>query len=123
MTTLALSAPVTAIAGGPNSGTVLPATETSMASNAGFSFPNNGATLVRIVIGSAGAGNVTFNFQRTVEGQLPAAFVVALSNSTTYIFGPFPPSDFNDANGLVQALLSVPTGNSVGVYSLPGKVS
>ena len=119
MTTLALAAPSVAIASGNALGTVLPAAETSMAANAGFSFPNNGGVLLRVVIGSAGAGNLSLVVQKTVEGQTPAAIVLALSNSTTYIFGPFSPSDFNDVNGLFQGLLSVPTGNSVGVYSLP----
>lgn len=120
MTTLALGAPVTSIGSGIAAGTVLPTAETAMASNAGFSFINNGAVLLRVVIGASGAGNLSLVVQRTVEGQVPAAVVLALSNSTSYIFGPFSVGDFNDGNGLFQGLLSVPTGNSVGVYILPG---
>lgn len=124
MARVALAAPVTAISGGANAGTILPAAEAqSLATFTGFSFPNNGAVLVRLVIGASGAGNLTCNFQRTVEGQLPAAFVVALANSNAYILGPFSRADFNDANGLCQFDISVVTGNTVGVYQLPAAVA
>lgn len=130
MTTLALAAPTTFLGSasgstpGPllSTGLLLPTAETSMASNAGFSFPNNGQTVLRVVIGSAGTGNLTFVFQRTIEGQAPASMVISVANSTQYFFGPFSPADFNDGNGLFQGLLSVPTGNSVGVYLIAQSV-
>jgi hypothetical protein len=115
-----LPAATVSIAGGPNSGTILPAAEpTSLATFTGLNFANNGAVLLRVVVGAAGAGNLTVNFTRTTEGQLPAAFVTALANSNTYIFGPFSPSDLNDGNGLVQIDMSVVTGNTAGLYTLP----
>ena len=129
MTLLALSAPATSITGPPGGGGItgitLPAAETSLGSNTGFTVPNNGAVLVRVVIGSAGAGTIQFICQKTIEGvSLPlTAFQQSLSNSTVYIFGPFRPSEFNDVNGLLNANLSVVTGNSVGAYILPGSVS
>jgi hypothetical protein len=130
MAPLALAAPVTAISGPPGggaiAGTVLPAAETSLATFTGFSVPNNGAVLVRVVVGAAGTGNLNFVIQRQIAG---ASFVTAtnfqqvVANSTVYIYGPFPPSIFNDANGLLQATISVVTGNSVGVYQLPGSAA
>lgn len=123
MTTLALSAPTTSIASNNAIGTVLPTSETALSSNAGFSFPNNGAVLLRVCIGSSGAGNLSLVVQRLVEQEQPAAIVIALSNSTNYIFGPFSPGDFNDVNGLFQGLLSVQTGNSVGVYKLNAPIT
>ena len=122
MTTLALAAPTTPICGG-NAATVLPATETPLGTNTGFSFPNNGSVVLRVCIGAAGAGNLTLTIQKTVEGQTPPPITIAVANSTNYQLGPFRPSDFNDANGLFQGALSVQTGNSVGVYSLPGSQS
>jgi hypothetical protein len=130
MAVLALAAPVTNIGSasgatpGPliATGLILPAAETALGANTGCTFPNNGAVIFRAVIGGAGAGNITFVLNRTVEGQVPAAFVVAVANSTSYLFGPFSPADFNDANGNVDANFSVQTGNSVGVYILPNNV-
>ena len=129
MTLLALAAPVTAIAGPPGgggiTGVVLPAAETAIGANTGFTVPNNGAVLVRVVVGSAGAGNIQFICQKLIEGVLMpvTAFQQALANSTVYLFGPFRPSEFNDVNGLLNANLSVVTGNSAGAYILPGNVS
>jgi hypothetical protein len=122
MARTALPAATVNIGGGPSAGTVLPANEaTNLTGFTGVNFANNGAILLRIVVGASGVGNVTFNFSRTTEGQLPAPFVVAVSNSTTYIFGPFSPSDFNDASGLIQIDKSgTVTGDSAGLYLLPG---
>jgi hypothetical protein len=130
MTTLALAAPTTALSGPPGgggiAGIVLPASEAgSLATFAGFSVPNNGAVLVRVCIGAAGTGTIAFIEQKTIEGAVIAATVFSqvVANSTAYIFGPFRPSEFNDANGLLQATITVVTGNTVGVYILPGSVS
>lgn len=129
MSLLALSAPVNSISGPPGGGGItgvtLPASETALTGNTGFTVPNNGAVLVRVVIGASGAGTIQFVCQKTVEGVLMplTAFQQSLANSTVYIFGPFRPSEFNDANGLLNANLSVVTGNSVGAYILPGNVS
>jgi hypothetical protein len=127
MAPLVLAAPTVPIGslsgsgGGPNVATpnLLPAAENALTGFTGFSFPNNGAVILRVVVGVAGAGTLTFTVQRTVEGQLPAALTYTLVNSTAPLFGPFSPGDFNDVNGLFQATMSVVTGNSVGVYQLP----
>jgi hypothetical protein len=122
MTILSLTAPTLPIGGSLTAGLVLPVSETNtfVAGNTGCSFANNGAILIRFVVGSSGTGTVSFNLQRTVEGQLPAAFTQVLANSTNYIFGPFSPSDFNDVNGLVQVTFPYASGNTVGLYTLPG---
>lgn len=130
MTTLALSAPTTSLSGPPGgggiAGIVLPAAEAGVLTTfAGFSVPNNGAVLVRVCVGSAGTGTLSFICQKTIEGALIATTVFSqvVANSTSYIFGPFRPSEFNDVNGLLQATISVVTANTVGVYILPGTVS
>jgi hypothetical protein len=99
-------------------GTVLPAAETALTGKTGFQFQNNpaGAVVVRIVVGASGAGNLQLV---AATGAQPS--VVALANSTTYIFGPFDPAVFSSPTGLVQATLTVVTGNSVGIYLLPGQ--
>jgi hypothetical protein len=119
MATLALAAattPMGSLQTGILNGLQLPAAETALGANTGFSFPNDGMTLLRVVIGASGAGNLTFVIQKLVEGILDAPLVLAVGNTTTWIFGPFSRADFNDSNGLFQGLLSVQTGNSVGVY-------
>lgn len=130
MATLALAAPTVPIGSLAGSGggasvatpNLLPAAETLLAANTGFSFPNNGSVLLRIVTGTT-IGVITFLPQRTVEGNLPAGFVVttlnALSISTPYLWGPFSPGDFNDVNGLFQGTWTGNTAGSVGVYILP----
>jgi hypothetical protein len=115
MALLALSAASTYIADQTlAAGTVLPASETSLASNTGLTFPNSpsGLVLLRVVVGSAGAGNVTFVDPSSSAGNI----VVAVANSTSYLFGPFAEGTFDAGTGLVQVNFSVVTGNSAGVY-------
>jgi hypothetical protein len=102
-------------------GLVLPATGAqTLATFTGVSFTNNGLMFLAVYIGSSGAGNLTFNIGRTVEGQAPAPIVVALSNSTNYLFGPWSPTDFTaqDGSGLTYFDFSVSTGNSATLYQL-----
>jgi hypothetical protein len=106
--------------------TQLPASETSISAGGGVSFPNNGAVLLRVVIGAAGTGTLSFLNERPTLGQLVGTVLFttsALANNGIYIFGPFQPSIFNDVNGLAQFTMSVYTGNSAGVYFLPGWVT
>lgn len=92
----------------------------SLATFTGVAFANNGLMFLYVVVGVAGAGNVTYNFGRTVEGQFPAPVVVALANSTNYLLGPWSPTDFTaqDGTGLTYFDFSVVTGNSVTLYQL-----
>ena len=86
----------------------------------GVQFVNNGLMFLVVYTGASGAGNVTQNFGRTVEGSIPAPKVQAISNSTNYILGPWSPSDFTaqDGTGLTYIDFSVVTGNSVTLYEL-----
>ena len=81
----------------------------------GVQFVNNGLMFLVVYTGASGAGNVTQNFGRTIEGSIPAPKVQAISNSTNYILGPWSPSDFT---GLTYIDFSVVTGNSVTLYEL-----
>jgi hypothetical protein len=99
---------------------ILPAAEpNSLATFTGFSFPNNGAVILRVVTGASGACTLSFSLQRLVEGLTPALQTYAQANSVSALFGPFSPGDYNDINGLVQCAMSVVTGNTVGLYQLP----
>lgn len=104
----------------------LPASENTIAAGGGVTFPNNGAVILRVVVGAAGAGTISFLFERGVLGALigTALFTSSsLANNGIYFFGPFQPSVYNDANGLVNFTMSVYTGNSAGIYNLPGWVT
>jgi hypothetical protein len=116
--------PATLSIAGPTTATVLPTAEaTSLATFTGFQFVNNGAVLIRVVVGASGVGTLTVNFQRLVEGQLPAAFTIAVANSTTYLIGPYRPSDLADVNSITYIDKSgTVTGDTVGLYFLPGAV-
>jgi len=96
------------------------ATSLATAGITGVQFVNNGSMFMYVVIGSAGAGNLTLNLGRTTEGQLPVPFVLALANSTNYLLGPWSPSDFtaHDGTGQTYFDFSVTTGNSVSLYQL-----
>jgi hypothetical protein len=113
-----LPAPTLFLGPGPGAGLVLPAAEgTSVAAFTGVNFANNGATLLRIVVGASGTVTLNILFSRTVDGALPAALTVVLANSTTYILGPWGPSNYNDGSGLIQMdFTGTPTGDTAGLY-------
>jgi hypothetical protein len=92
----------------------------SLATFTGVQFANNGLMFLYVSVGSAGAGNVTQNFGRTVEGAIPAPVVDAVANSTNYLLGPWSPSDFTaqDGSGFTYIDFSVVTGNAVTLYQL-----
>lgn len=130
MALLAVAAPTAPFGASPGAGSiaglVLPAAEAnSLATFTGFTVPNSGNIVVRLTIGAAGTGNIQFVCQKQIRGaSLPlTVFQQTLANSTAYVFGPFAPSEFNDANGLLNVNLSVVTGNAVGAYVLPGSLS
>lgn len=116
MSLLALSAPATTLGG--ISGLSVPASGTALTGNTGFTVPNNGTVMVIVFVGASGAGNLQFLTQRGASQ--PAA--IAVSNSTNYVFGPFDPNLYSDVNGLLNATLSVVTGNSVSAYVLASTV-
>jgi hypothetical protein len=114
-----LAAPTVSLSGGPGAGTILPASETALTATS-VNFVNNGAIVLRVVTGSAGTGTLSVAFQETVGGQTITAYSIALANSASYLVGPFSPSQLNDANSLCWLTFSVITGNSAGLYNLPG---
>lgn len=118
MTLLALGTPSTYLVDYAFTGTslVLPASETALSANTGCTFVNSpeDKIILRVVVGSSGAGNATILGQNGASNK-----VVAVANSKIYLLGPFDPALYSNASGLVQVNFSVQTGNSVGVYILP----
>jgi len=102
-------------------GMVFPATgAVSLAGFTGVQFVNSGQMILFVSVGVAGAGNVTENIGRKIQGIAPAEPPVPVANSTNYVFGPWSPADFTqqDGTGFMTIDFSVVTGNAVTLYQL-----
>ena len=93
----------------------------SLSGFTGVQFANNGMMFLVVYVGSGGAGNLTQNFGRTIEGVVAPNPAVALSASTNYLFGNWKPFDFTaqDGSGLTYFdLTGTQTTNSVTLYQV-----
>lgn len=120
MANIALPAATAYISDLTLTGTALPAAETtSLAASTGLSFTNapEGLVVVRLTVGAAGAGNATFSLANG------GTRVVAVANSTNYVFGPFDPAVYSNSVGAVNCALSVVAGNAAGLYLVPAGVA
>jgi hypothetical protein len=92
----------------------------SLATFTGVQFINSGNMILYVSVGAAGAGNVTQNIGRKVQGITPIEPAVAVANSTNYFFGPWNVNDFTqqDGSGMTFIDFSVVTGNAVTLYQL-----
>lgn len=131
--------PIGTIAGAPASGSITPTVVGSLLSSSGtalstgtgvqFNWANNGAQLLAVnLTTSAGGFTAQFTIQRTILGfSFSASTVqnVIPSTAGVYLFGPFGPSNFNDANGLCWFTQSTASAATVfvGVLNLPGAAS
>lgn len=75
----------------------------------GDTFPNDGNTFIEVLNGSGASINVTITPVRTVDGQIPAAKVIAVAAAARAMIGPFATADYNDTNGLVTFVCSAVT--------------
>lgn len=96
---------------------------TSSAAGGGDTFVNNGKTLFYINNGGGSSINVTFTAQNdvTINGQALAVedLVVAVTNGTAKIIGPFPTQIFNNSSGAVAVSYSGVTTVTVRPISMP----
>jgi len=73
------------------------ANKTAATASNNYYIPNDGRVLL---IAQAGASaNVTVVTPATVDGLAVTDNVIALANANVRVFGPFPPSVYNDAQG------------------------
>lgn len=102
-------------------GSLLNPTYSALTGATGISFPNTGREVVAFINGST-ASTATVNFAAAPLGQTITPFSVAMptSNTTPQFLGPFPPTQFNDANGNVNIDLSSVTGLTAAVLQTPG---
>jgi hypothetical protein len=88
----------------------------SVTSADGFTFPNDGRTVL-IVTNDAGALELSFTIQKTVDGQTPAAKTATIDASETWVVGPFPVNVYNDADDLVTVTPDADLATGVAVVS------
>jgi hypothetical protein len=86
----------------------------------GDSFVNDGRTLAAIYNSHGSASRtVSFDIQKTVDGQDPPSITVTLTAGQTKLVGPFPTGIYNDANGRVQVTYSDSAVNTyIGAFKL-----
>lgn len=85
------------------------------AAGGGDSFVNTGRELVAITNGDASSKDITFDIQRTLDGEAVTDKVVTVPAGQTFLAGPFPTSIYNDADGEVQITYSATTSVTVKV--------
>lgn len=106
-----------------------PAVALTSGSNVQFNFANTGAMVI-VVYNTTAAGGTTWDFiiqQQVLGVSFAATTMVGTTPSTigSYVFGPFGPSKFNDANNLcwlTQVGASAAT-SFIGLFTLPGAAS
>lgn len=89
------------------------------AAGGGDTMPNDGKTFLAIKNGSGAGITVSAAITRTVDGVTPAAKSVTVPASATYLFGPFPVADYNDANGAVALTYSGVTSLTLKPIRMP----
>ena len=65
----------------------------------GFTFPNDGHTLI-ICVNDANDCELVFTIQKTLDGET-ATKTIDVDDGETWVLGPFPVELYNDADGLV----------------------
>ena len=81
--------------------------------------PNTGKEFLLVKNdGMSASINVTITPTKTVDGLTPAARVVAVAAGAQKLFGPFSPSEYNNANGQVPIAYSAVTDITVQAISL-----
>lgn len=89
------------------------------AAGGGDQFPNTGREYLEVVNNDASPTTVTVATPNTVDGQSITDRQVSVTNGQSRKIGPFPPSIYNDGNGLVQLTYSKVTSLTVGVFRVP----
>jgi hypothetical protein len=106
-----------------------PAVALTTGTNVQFNFVNTGAMVI-VIYNTSAAGGTTWEFliqQQVLGVSFAATTMVGTTPSTVgaYVFGPFGPSKFNDANNLcwvTQVGASAAT-SYIGLFNLPGAAS
>jgi hypothetical protein len=102
---------------------------TMQAAASSMSFANDGRTFLVFTNGDTGTPTCTITVQNktpSVQGYNPVTLSDKVdtlpatgTNGGRFIIGPFAPSEYSDASGLVQIALSATTSLTVAAISLP----
>lgn len=85
------------------------------ASAGGDSFANTGREFLVVKNADATPKTVTIDYVPTADGQAVTDKAIVVTNGTTVIIGPFPPSLYSDAAGRVNVTYSAVTSVTVKV--------
>ncbi len=88
----------------------------SVTSADGFTFPNDGHTVL-YVENDAGNLALVFTIQETLDGQ-SATRTVTVTASENWVIGPFPPELYNDSDDLVTCTPDADLASGVAVISV-----
>lgn len=86
----------------------------------GDALTNTGKEYLEVLNSDSSSTTLTlhFNSTSTVDGQTATNRTVAVAASARKLIGPFPPSEYNDASGLVQITYSSVTALTIGAFKL-----
>lgn len=88
------------------------------AAGGGDSFPNTGAEFVEILNGSGASITVSATQVAVVDSGTPGTKAVVVTAGSRVMFGPFPPSIYNDTLGRVNLTYSGVTSLSLNPFRL-----
>jgi len=79
----------------------------------GFKFKNDGHTLLVVAEKNAANCEVTVTPTQTVDGLTPASRTVDVVASETWVLGPWPPEQYNDADGYLEVTIEADQASGV----------
>lgn len=89
----------------------------SVTADGGFTFPNDGHTVLYVENTGEGSTDLVFTINETLDGQ-SATRTVTVASSQNWFIGPFPVELYNDSDDLVTCTPSQNMSNSVAVLSV-----
>jgi len=85
---------------------------------AGDEWPNTGQEVVAVKNGSGAPITVTETFRQTPDGATVTSLSASVAAGATRVFGPFPPTYYNDANNRAKITYSLSTSVTVTPFKL-----
>lgn len=97
---------------------VKPTEHTGLSSAETYTFKNNGSCTIRVKNGTSAAVEITVITQSKVDGQTIENRKVKVEKSETKEIGPFPTSEFNNEEGLIEFKISSATEVTIEIIQL-----
>lgn len=90
----------------------------SVTTAGGFRFKNDGHTLLYVAEKNAANCEVTVTPTKTVDGLAVATRTVDVVASQTWVLGPWPPEQYNDADGYLNVGIEADQASGAAVVSV-----